>query len=111
MVAKKEKSSIKNPLALADRNKTPLTKNSILNFGSIAKEFNAVAIMILVERGQLNLDDPISKYNSDLQMVRKVTTRHLINYSSGIPRNRNGLIVPKNDEEAGRSEKNGYLII
>jgi tetratricopeptide (TPR) repeat protein len=30
----------------------------------------------------------------------KVTTRHLINYASGIPRIENKMIVPKNDEEA-----------
>ncbi|MGV0926410.1 MULTISPECIES: serine hydrolase [unclassified Empedobacter] len=99
---KKEKLSIKNPFGFIDEmKKKSLTKNSIFNFGSIAKEFNAVAILMLVERGQLKLDDPISKYNLDLpKWSEKVTTRHLINYASGIPRIENGLIVPKNDEEA-----------
>lgn len=57
--------------------------------------------MMLVERGQLNLDDPISKYNLNLpKWSEKVTTRHLINYVSGIPRIENKMIAPKNDKEA-----------
>ncbi len=102
LVAKKGKIIYQKSFGFTDETKkTPLTKNSIFNFGSIAKEFNAVAIMMLVERGQLNLDDPISKYNLDLpKWSEKVTTRHLINYASGIPRIENKMIVPKNDEEA-----------
>ncbi|MDM1552679.1 serine hydrolase [Empedobacter falsenii] len=102
LVAKKGKIIYQKSFGFTDETKkTPLTKNSILNFGSIAKEFNAVAIMMLMERGKLNLDEPISKYNLDLPKWSEiVTTRHLINYASGIPRIENGLIVSKNDEEA-----------
>ncbi|REC50369.1 serine hydrolase domain-containing protein [Chryseobacterium pennipullorum] len=102
LVAKKGKIIYQKSFGFTDETKKiALTKNSILNFGSIAKQFNAVAIMMLVERGKLKLDDPISKYNLDLpKWSEKVTTRHLINYASGIPRLENGLIVPKNDEEA-----------
>ena len=46
---------------------TLLTDKSIFNVGSIAKEFNAVSIMILVERGLVNLDDNISKFDLGLQ--------------------------------------------
>ncbi|PUB30776.1 CubicO group peptidase (beta-lactamase class C family) [Elizabethkingia sp. YR214] len=102
LVAKKGKIIYQKSFGFADETrKTILTKNAIFNFGSIVKQFNAVAIMMLVERGQLNLDDPISKYNLDLpNWSKKVTTRHLINYASGIPRIENKMIVPKNDEEA-----------
>ena len=59
--------------------------------------------MMLMERGQLNLDDPISKYNLDLpKWSEKVTTRHLINYASGIPRIENKMIVPKTMKKPGR---------
>lgn len=102
LVAKKGKIIYQKSFGFTDETKqTALTKNSIFNFGSVAKQFNAVAIMMLVERGQLHLKDPISKYNLDLpKWAEKVTTRHLINYVSGIPRLENGLIGPKNDEEA-----------
>lgn len=102
LVAKKGKIIYQKSFGFTDETKkTALTKNSIFNFGSIVKQFNAVAIMMLVESGQLNLDDPISKYKLDLpKWSEKVTTRHLINYASGIPRIENKMIVPKNDEEA-----------
>ncbi|OPB94416.1 serine hydrolase domain-containing protein [Elizabethkingia ursingii] len=102
LVAKKGKVIYQKSFGFTNETrKTPLTKNAIFNFGSIVKQFNAVAIMMLVERGQLNLDDPISKYNLDLpKWSEKVTTRHLINYASGIPRIENKMIVSKNDEEA-----------
>lgn len=102
LVAKNNKIIFQKSFGFTDETKqTLLNKRSIFNIGSIAKEFNAVSIMILVERGLLNLDDPISKFNLGLpKWVEKVTIRHLINYASGIPRIENGLIVPKNDEEA-----------
>lgn len=78
---------------------TALNDKSIFNTGSIAKEFNAVAIMILVERGLLDLDDKVSKFNLGLpKWSEKVTVRHLINYASGIPQI--DPMAPKNDEEA-----------
>ncbi len=102
LVTKKGKIIYQKSFGFTDETKQKLlNKKSIFNIGSIAKEFNAVSIMMLVERGQLNLDDPISKFNLGLpKWSEKVTTRHLINYASGIPRIENKLIVPKNDEEA-----------
>jgi len=83
-----------------DTKQTKLNNKSIFNIGSIAKEFNAVAIMILVERGLLNLDDPISKFNLGLpKWAEKVTIRHLINYASGIPKIESGL-NPVSDADA-----------
>jgi len=113
LVAKKGKIIYQKSFGFTDETKNkPLTKGSILNFGSIAKQFNAVSIMILVERGQLNLDDPISKYNLDLpKWSEKVTTRHLINYASGIPRIENKMIVPKNDEEAWKILRNNDTLL
>ncbi|WDF45139.1 serine hydrolase [Chryseobacterium sp. KACC 21268] len=81
---------------------TALTDKSIFNIGSIAKEFNAVSIMILVERGLLNLDDPISKFNLGLpKWAEKVKIHHLINYASGIPPIESGL-NPVSDADAWR---------
>ena len=80
--------------------KTSLDDKSIFNIGSIAKEFNAVSIMILVDRGILNLDDSISKFNLGLpKWAEKVTIRHLINYASGIPKIESGL-NPVSDADA-----------
>ncbi len=100
LVAKNNKIIFQKSFGFTDETKqTLLNKRSIFNIGSIAKEFNAVSIMILVERGLLSLDDRVSKFNLGLpKWSEKVTIRHLINYASGIPRIDS--IVPKNDEEA-----------
>lgn len=113
LIAKNNKIIYQKSFGFTDETKqTKLNNKSIFNIGSIAKEFNAVAIMILVERGLINLDDPISKYNLGLpKWSEKVTTRHLINYASGIPKIENKLIVPKNDEEAWKILRNNDTLL
>lgn len=93
-----------------DTKQTHLNDQSIFNIGSIAKEFNAVAIMILVERGLIKLDDTIAKFNLGLpKWSEKVTIRQLVNYASGIPRI--DPLVPKNDEEAWNILKNNDKLL
>ncbi len=88
LVAKSNKIIYQNELGYTDASKEKhLNLNSIFNIGSIAKEFNAVAIMILKERGLLHLEDKLSKF--DLQLPNwsnKVTIKHLLQYSSGLPK-------------------------
>lgn len=101
LIAKNDKIIYQKSFGFTDETKqTKLNNKSIFNIGSIAKEFNAVAIMILVERGLLNLDDPISKFNLGLpKWAEKVKIRHLINYASGIPPIESGL-KPVSDADA-----------
>lgn len=101
LISKNNKIIYQKSFGFTDETKqTKLNNKSIFNIGSIAKEFNAVAIMILVERGLLNLDDPISKFNLGLpKWSEKVTIRQLINYASGIPPIESGL-NPVSDADA-----------
>lgn len=100
LIAKNDKIIYQKSFGFTDeKRQTPLNSKSIFNIGSIAKEFNAVAIMILVERGLLNLDDKVSKLNLGLpKWAEKVSIRHLINYASGIPPIER--LKPENDAEA-----------
>ncbi|MGU3376402.1 serine hydrolase [Chryseobacterium sp. M5A1_1a] len=100
LIAKNNKIIYQKSFGFTDETRqTTLNDKSIFNIGSIAKEFNAVAIMILVERGLLNLDDTISKFNLGLpKWSEKVTIRHLINYASGIPPIER--LKPENDADA-----------
>ncbi|WP_426475121.1 serine hydrolase [Chryseobacterium balustinum] len=101
LIVKNDKIIYQKSYGFTDETKqTALNDKSIFNIGSIAKEFNAVAIMILAERGLLNLDDSISKFNLGLpKWAEKVTIRHLINYASGIPKIESGL-NPVSDADA-----------
>ena len=63
-----------------------LTKEHRFEIGSIFKEFPAVAIMQLKEKGLLKLEDPLSQYVSELpQWSEKITIQHLLQYSGGLP--------------------------
>jgi len=65
---------------------TPAQANTIYEIGSITKQFTAAAIMQLVERGKLGLDDPVSKFLPDYPKPgRSVLIRQLLNHTSGIP--------------------------
>ena len=62
--------------------------NTVFHVGSVTKQFTAAAIMQLVERGSLKLDDSINdclpaKYRSG--NWSDVRVRHLISHTSGIP--------------------------
>jgi CubicO group peptidase (beta-lactamase class C family) len=62
---------------------TPQTK---FRLASITKGFTAMAVMMLQEKGKLNLQDPVCKYLSGCPDPWKpVTVRQLLNHTSGIP--------------------------
>ncbi len=54
--------------------------------GSISKHITAVALLQLWERGQANLDAPVSTYLDDLpEAWRPVTLRQLLTHTGGVP--------------------------
>lgn len=64
----------------------PVTAQTKFRIASITKSFTAAAVMMLQERGKLNLQDSVCKYLSDCPDVWKpVTVRGLLNHTSGIP--------------------------
>lgn len=106
LVAKNNNIIYQNEFGYSDASRSKkLSRNSIFNIGSIAKEFNAVAIMILNERGLLNLDDKISNFELQLpEWSNTISIRHLLQYTSGLPRiNWNKI---KNDEDIYNELKN-----
>ncbi|WBL22305.1 serine hydrolase domain-containing protein [Zunongwangia sp. HRR-M8] len=63
-----------------------LSANYRFNLGSIFKEFPGVAIMQLQEKGNLKLNDPVSKYLKNLpEWAKEVTIKNLLQYTSGLP--------------------------
>lgn len=66
----------------------PMTPEHRLEIGSISKTFTAVAAMLLVEEGRLDLDAKISTYLGPvLPSWESITVRHLLNHTSGLPEN------------------------
>lgn len=64
----------------------PVTIDSVFEIGSISKQFVSAAIMLLVEDGKLELDDPIQQYLHAIPgKWFGVTIRQLLTHTSGIP--------------------------
>ena len=61
----------------------PLTLESSFRLASVSKQFTAMAIMILKERGQIKFDDPVQKHLPEFP-YSDVTIRHLLTHTSGI---------------------------
>lgn len=78
---------------LADfRTGEPITSKTLFNLGSISKTFVAYGILLLRDQGKLSLDDPLTKYFPDFKnksIANKVTIRHLLTHTSGLPDIRN----------------------
>ena len=54
--------------------------------GSLTKQFTAAAVLLLQERGKLNLDMPLKTWFPDAPPAwDKVTVRHLLTHTSGVP--------------------------
>ncbi|MBC8064249.1 MAG: beta-lactamase family protein [Chlorobia bacterium] len=67
-------------------NLVPVTSASVFQIGSMGKQFTATAIMMLVEERRIALDEPISKYVTNLpEGWRQIKIRHLLNHTSGLP--------------------------
>lgn len=67
-----------------------VTDQTLFAYGSIAKNVCALLIMRLVEQRLLELDSPILQYlpNSELsnqQYAKRITLRHLLSHTSGLP--------------------------
>ncbi len=63
----------------------PVKPETVFQSGSIAKQFTAAAVMILVEEGKISLEDKITKYFADApEAWRNITVRHLLNHTSGM---------------------------
>jgi CubicO group peptidase (beta-lactamase class C family) len=66
--------------------KVPAKPNTAFAIASISKSFTAIAVMQLVERGKLSLNDVIDQHLIGLPAAWKgISIRQLLNHTSGIP--------------------------
>jgi CubicO group peptidase (beta-lactamase class C family) len=86
---------------------TPLTPFVI---GSTTKSFTALAVMQLVEDGKVELDAPVQRYLpwfrvADPQASARITVRHLLNQTSGLPPLSGARPLADFDDSPGASER------
>lgn len=84
LIAKNEKPVYYKAFGYRDFEKQiPLQKTDIFELASVSKQFTAMIIMMLKEKGILNYDDSVSKY---LDIPYKgITIRNLLTHTSGLP--------------------------
>jgi CubicO group peptidase (beta-lactamase class C family) len=64
---------------------TPIAPSTVFCVGSMAKQFTAMCIVLLVQQGKLALDDDIRKYISELPDYGKpITIANLVYHTSGL---------------------------
>lgn len=63
----------------------PNAPQTVFRLGSVTKQFTAMAIMMLAERGKLSVNDPICKYLADCPAAwQPITVKNLLTHTSGI---------------------------
>ena len=77
--------------ASGDANKESHIKNTLktrFNLGSMNKMFTAISVMQLVEKGKLDLNNPVSRYLDSTwlpkQLADKITIHDLLSHTSGL---------------------------
>lgn len=86
LVAREGKVVLEAGYGLADRGAgTPLTADTLLDIGSVSKQFTATAIMKLADRGDLRVEDSIAEVLRDVPAdKRAITIHHLLTHTSGV---------------------------
>ena len=87
LVARDGKVLLSKGYGLANReNDVPCTPQTKFRIGSVSKPFTAMAVMILQERGKLDVRDKVKKHLPDSPAAwDEITVHHLLTHSSGIP--------------------------
>ena len=62
----------------------PITEDTIFQLASVTKQFTAAAVMLMVRKGLLRLEDEITKFFPEIPYPG-VTIRHLLTHTGGVP--------------------------
>lgn len=86
LVAQKGEILLSKGYGLADRElNVPNTPAHKFRLGSITKQFTAMIIMQMEQKGMLKTDDFIQKHLPDFPNGDRITIHHLLTHTSGIP--------------------------
>lgn len=86
-----------------------VTPSTIFQSGSVGKQFTAAVVMLLVEDGKLALSDSLATFFPDgPPHWQRVTVRHLLTHTSGIPDYTDGTIDYRRDQTEDEMVKFAY---
>ncbi|NVO03988.1 MAG: beta-lactamase family protein [Bacteroidetes bacterium] len=86
IITKKDSVLYKGNFGSANLNqKSPITENTIFDIASLSKLFTGMAIALLEEKGEINMNDKITKYLPDLpEAMSNITIYQLVHHTSGV---------------------------
>ena len=85
LIAEKGEIIYKNSFGLANElTKEKLNLNSVFELASVSKQFTAMGIVKLKEKGKLNYEDKIGKYLPELNFY-DISIKNLLQHTSGLP--------------------------
>jgi CubicO group peptidase (beta-lactamase class C family) len=69
-----------------DRGRRQASATTVYQIASVSKQFTAAAVLRLAERGELSLDDDVTRYVDGLPAsYRTISLRQLLNHTAGVP--------------------------
>lgn len=85
LIAQKGQVLLNKGYGLANReHNVPNTPQTKFRIGSITKQFTAMAIMQMQEKGMLKVEEPVATYLPDFPNGKKFTVHHLLTHTSGL---------------------------
>ncbi len=89
IVTQRERVLLSGGVGLADlQSKETITDDTLFRIASLTKQVTSAAILLLEQRGQLRLNDDITRYLPDFPAKgRGITIEHLLTHTAGLGRN------------------------
>ncbi len=86
LVAKKGNVIYKKSFGLSNETtKEKLDENSVFELASVSKQFTAMGIVVLAEKGKLKYEDKLSSFFPELAFYESVTIHNLLTHTGGLP--------------------------
>ncbi len=100
---------IRNDSVIYRFSKNSVNANKNYLIGSCSKSFTALSVMILSEKGKIDIDKPVRRYIpwfelKDIRATEQITVRNLLNHTSGIGSQHGFFDYPSNDFQLYKSK-------
>ncbi len=87
---------------------TEVTMDTPVPIGSTSKQFCAVSVLLLQDQGKLKVEDTIDKYYPEYKYGNKITIKHLLSMTSGIPTYNESLNEYISPEKSAEENGDGF---
>lgn len=96
LVTKNDSILLKKAYGTADYEwKIPNTIDTKFSLASVSKQFTAIAIMQLIEKGKMSLDDKLVKYYPDFPKGNQITIKMMLTHNAGLQMDYDELYLTK----------------